>query len=214
MRDHSDRDEIEVPPGQYLMIGDNRDNSYDGRYWGFVPEDHLVGKATRIWFNWDLQRSGGPDWSRIGRRDRVTAPGAGGDVDCNGAYRKPKGVYSCATHSAESPSSAGCSCWCRSRSSSTRASGWRPIYLNYMRVAKALSQTVSEAKGDDRRQCRSTLRQALAKHFDIEGIEHPTTKDIDIHRESEHWVAIADYEDVAPMFGNISLLVQFHKVRS
>jgi signal peptidase I len=68
VRDHGDRDEIEVPPGEYLMIGDNRDNSYDGRYWGFVPEDHLVGKATRIWFNWDLHRTGGPVWSRIGRR--------------------------------------------------------------------------------------------------------------------------------------------------
>ncbi len=84
-----------------------------------------------------------------------------------------------------------------------------PVYLNYMRVAKALSQTVSEAKGESVN--ATTLRQALAKHFDIEGIEHPTTKDIDIHRESEHWVAIADYEEVAPMFGNISLLVQFHK---
>jgi len=67
-RDHSDSHEIVVPPGNYLMIGDNRDNSYDGRYWGFVPEDHLVGKATRIWFNWDLQRTGGPNWRRIGRR--------------------------------------------------------------------------------------------------------------------------------------------------
>jgi len=68
-RDHSDMPhEIVVPPGHYLMIGDNRDNSYDGRYWGFVPEDHLVGRATRIWFNWDLQRSGGPNWGRIGRR--------------------------------------------------------------------------------------------------------------------------------------------------
>jgi len=65
--DHSDVHDIVVPPGKYLMIGDNRDNSYDGRYWGFVPEDHLVGKATRIWFNWDLQRSGGPNWSRVGR---------------------------------------------------------------------------------------------------------------------------------------------------
>jgi signal peptidase I len=55
-----------VPPGQYLMIGDNRDNSEDGRVWGFVPEENLVGKATRIWFNWDLHRSGGPIWSRIG----------------------------------------------------------------------------------------------------------------------------------------------------
>lgn len=58
----------DVPQGMYLMVGDNRDNSDDGRFWGFVPEDHLVGKATRIWFNWDLQRSGGPLWSRIGRR--------------------------------------------------------------------------------------------------------------------------------------------------
>ena len=58
----------EVPPGMYLMIGDNRDNSEDGRVWGFVPENHLVGKATRIWFNWDLQRTGGPTWGRIGSR--------------------------------------------------------------------------------------------------------------------------------------------------
>jgi signal peptidase I len=56
-----------VPPGKYLMMGDNRDNSDDGREWGYVPEENLVGKATRIWFNWDVQRSGGPIWSRIGR---------------------------------------------------------------------------------------------------------------------------------------------------
>lgn len=68
--DKGDTGEMVVPPGSYLMIGDNRDNSQDGRYFGFVPEDHLVGKATRIWFNWDLQRSGGPDWSRIGNRIR------------------------------------------------------------------------------------------------------------------------------------------------
>jgi len=55
-----------VPPGSYFMMGDNRDNSEDGRVWGFVPEDNLVGKATRIWFNWDLKRTGGPLWSRLG----------------------------------------------------------------------------------------------------------------------------------------------------
>ena len=56
---------MQVPEGQYLMVGDNRDNSSDGRVWGFVDESLLVGKASVIWFNWDLQRSGGPIWSRV-----------------------------------------------------------------------------------------------------------------------------------------------------
>jgi len=85
-----------------------------------------------------------------------------------------------------------------------------PIYLNYMRVSKALSQTISEAKSGESTNA-TTLRNSLEKHFDIEGIEKPATKEIDIHREGDKWVAVADYEDLAPMFGNISLLVQFHK---
>ena len=42
-----------VPPGNYFMMGDNRDFSDDSRYWGFVPDDHIRGKAFFIWFNWD-----------------------------------------------------------------------------------------------------------------------------------------------------------------
>ena len=48
----------------YWMMGDNRHNSADSRFWGFVPEDHIVGKATFIWFSSDKEK-GGVRWDRI-----------------------------------------------------------------------------------------------------------------------------------------------------
>ena len=43
----------EVPPGRYLMLGDNRDKSQDSRFWGYATEDQIVGKAVAIWLHKD-----------------------------------------------------------------------------------------------------------------------------------------------------------------
>jgi hypothetical protein len=88
-----------------------------------------------------------------------------------------------------------------------------PIYLNYMRVAHSVEQTAVEMKSEDVGTLTPLLiRATLSKHFDIESISFPDVKDVSVTRDGTGWTIEAKFEDTAPIFGNISMVVDFDKV--
>ncbi|MBU6411054.1 MAG: signal peptidase I, partial [Verrucomicrobia bacterium] len=58
---------VRVPEGCYFMMGDNRDNSFDSRYFGFVPRQRIVGKATAVALSFDRKHYWDPRWQRFFR---------------------------------------------------------------------------------------------------------------------------------------------------
>jgi signal peptidase I len=62
----------EVPPGEYFAMGDNRDNSLDSRWWGFVPRDYIVGKALVIYWSFETPRD---EYLQTDLKDRLNQIG-------------------------------------------------------------------------------------------------------------------------------------------
>ena len=85
-----------------------------------------------------------------------------------------------------------------------------PVYLNYMKVSRALEQTNSELKSGGANP--DNIRATIDKHFEIDMVDYPQVKDFKITREGAAWTVEAAYEDEAPLFANVSLHVTFDKV--
>lgn len=84
-----------------------------------------------------------------------------------------------------------------------------PVYLNYMGVARSLNELTNEyASGGA---TPDAIRSSLQKRFDVEGIDYPAVKDINVTRAGQGWTVEAAYYDQAPLFAHITLQVQFDK---
>ena len=87
-----------------------------------------------------------------------------------------------------------------------------PVYLNYMKVVRAIDNAASTAKGGAGAGDATAIRTAIDRHFEIDMVDFPTVKDIQVRREGGAWVIEAKYDDEAPLFGNVSLHVTFDKI--
>jgi hypothetical protein len=84
-----------------------------------------------------------------------------------------------------------------------------PIYLNYMKVARTLEQVKDEFKGGGADMV--AVRSSIEKHLDTESVDYPSLKDIKIARQGRGWTISATYDDQAPLFSNVFILVSFDK---
>jgi hypothetical protein len=85
-----------------------------------------------------------------------------------------------------------------------------PVYLNYMKVSRSMNQLVAEMRSNDVSSA-NLIRTSLEKHLDVESVDFPNVKDFQIRRDGPVWIVQSVYEDTAPLFSNISLVVAFDK---
>jgi hypothetical protein len=83
-----------------------------------------------------------------------------------------------------------------------------PIFFNYVKVARTLDQVAAEYHdGDD----PESLTRSIGKHFESESVLYPQAKDIRITRDGSQWRLEAAYDDQAPLFFNMAVVVSFDK---
>ena len=87
-----------------------------------------------------------------------------------------------------------------------------PVYLNYMKVVHSLEEVAGEVGGADA--SAPSIRGAVEKHFNIESVDYPDAKDLKIARVDGAWTIEASYDDQAPLFANVFILVSFDKTVS
>ena len=84
-----------------------------------------------------------------------------------------------------------------------------PVYLNYMKVAKAMDQVGNELKAGG--VSAQSIRATIDRHFEIDMVDYPSTKDMKITKDGASWIVESQYDDEAPLFANLSLRVTFDK---
>ena len=86
-----------------------------------------------------------------------------------------------------------------------------PVMLNYMKVSQALDRTATQLASDETLTARS-IRVALEKQFDIDSIDEPSVREIEIKKDGAAWTMRAQYTGYAPLFANASIVIDFDKV--
>ncbi len=84
-----------------------------------------------------------------------------------------------------------------------------PLYLNYMKVSRSMDATASEFK--DSAVDQAALRRTLEKHWQIEDIDSVAAKDVEVTKDDSGTSMHVSYDDSAPYFANVSLMVHFDK---